>query len=516
MKYRIGKRLTKRKPHYKRAKVMKRKYFPEPCTDNMTFQECELAILRQAVDENEDRAKKSQANSEEVKAMINTLENFLRETQCICYGGTAINNILPEEAQFYDRDVEIPDYDFFSETPLAHAKQLADIYYGQGYSDVEAKAGVHFGTYKVFVNFIPMADITALHPDLYKSIKKEAIIMDGLYYTPPNYLRMSMFLELSRPSGDVSRWEKVLKRLSLLNQYYPLKASECHKVDFQRKLESVDNAELLHYNVRDAFMEQKVVFFGGYATSLYSKYMPHGRKHDVQNIPDFDVLHEDPEKCAQFILQRLKENGFKGKVIEHEEVGEVVPMHYEVRVGKETLAFIYKPIACHNYNEIHLEGKSIRVATIDTILSFYLAFLYTDHNYFSHYKERILCMAQYLFDVEQSNRLSQTGLLKRFTMTCYGIQPTLESMRAEKAEMFAKLKNKCNDALYEAWFLKYNPREHKKGEHQSVEVHSKTKVVTEPKTKLKTKSKTKSKKKKNKMRETNKKRKSYGTYLYGA
>ena len=181
-------------------------------------------------------------------------------------------------------------------------------------------------------------------------------------------------------------------------------------------------------------------------------------------------------------------------------------MHYEVRVGKETLAFIYKPIACHNYNEIHLEGKSIRVATIDTILSFYLAFLYTDHNYFSHYKERILCMAQYLFDVEQSNRLSQTGLLKRFTMTCYGIQPTLESMRAEKAEMFAKLKNKRNDPLYEAWFLKYNPRENNKGDHKSIEVHSKTKVVS---------ALSKPKRKKTKKRKTNKKRNSYGTYLYG-
>ena len=30
-----------------------------------------------------------------------------------------------------------------------------------------------------------------------------------------------MFLELSRPMDDVSRWEKVLKRLTLLNLYNP-------------------------------------------------------------------------------------------------------------------------------------------------------------------------------------------------------------------------------------------------------------------------------------------------------
>lgn len=487
MKYRIRNRLTRKKPRkVKFNKVEKKNYFPEPCTDDMSFQDCELAILRQAVDENQDKAKKSNANSDEVKEMIVMVEEFLRETKCICYGGTAINNILPEEAQFYDRDVEIPDYDFFSETPLAHAKELADRFHAKGYSDVEAKAGVHFGTYKVFVNFIPMADITALHPDLYKSIQKDAITIDGILYTPPNYLRMSMFLELSRPSGDVSRWEKVLKRLTLLNQYYPLKAKECHTVDFQRELDSANDSEKLHYAVRDAFIEQQVVFFGGYATSLYSRYMKFHAKRAVMSIPDFDVLHEDPEKCANFVQQRLKEHGFaKSKIILHHEVGEVVPMHYEIRVGEDTLGFVYKPIACHNYNEIHLEGKAIRVATIDTMLSFYLAFLYTDHNYFSQYKERLLCMAQYLFDVEQKNRLSQMGLLKRFSMTCYGTQPTLESMRAEKAEMFAKLKNKRTDPLYEAWFLKYNPGEKgakKKGKtvevvQKSVDVKSALKSV---------------------------------------
>ena len=444
-------RVTKKNPALKK--------YPAPCSEDMTFQDCELAILRQAVDENDDQMKKKNVNSQEIKDMISMVEDFLRQTQCICYGGTAINNILPEEAQFYNRDAEIPDYDFFSETPLAHAKELADRFHAKGYSDVEAKSGVHKGTYKVFVNFIPMADITALHKDLYRSLKKDAIVIDGILYTPPNYLRMSMFLELSRPNGDVSRWEKILKRLTLLNKYYPLKANECNKVDFQRKLDnSGDDSEKLHFIIRDSFIKQGVVFFGGYATSLYSRYMSKDEKRAVSSIPDFDVLHEEPEKCANIVVQQLRDNGFhKTEVIFYEATGEVVPLHYEIRVGNDTVAFVYKPIACHNYNEIKLKGKTIRVATIDTMLSFYLAFLYTDHEYFSQYKERLLCMAQFLFDVEQKNRLSQSGLLKRFSLTCYGTQPTLESIRAEKAEMFAKLKKNRSDPEYEEWFLKYNP-----------------------------------------------------------
>jgi hypothetical protein len=136
-------------------------------------------------------------------------------------------------------------------------------------------------------------------------------------------------------------------------------------------------------------------------------------------------------------------------------LGEIIPEHVEVRFGKDTIAFIYKPIACHNYNKIQIGGRDVRIATIDTLMSFYLAFLFSNEEYY--YKDRILCMANFLFDVEQKNRLNQKELLKRFSIDCYGKQPTLETMRAEKAEMFTQLEYKKGTPEYERWFLKYNP-----------------------------------------------------------
>lgn len=468
MYYRPFSRRRYRRPRRQRSVREVVRTFPPPCDAKMDFQECELAILRQAVDVIEEKGKKTNANSEEVKGMIAIVEDFLRETQCICYGGTAINNILPEEEQFYDRDVEIPDYDFYSKTPLEHAKKLADLFFKKGYEDVEAKAGTHYGTFKVFVNFIPMADITMMHTELFDNLSKEALDIDGIVYTPPNFLRMSMFLELSRPNGDVSRWEKVLKRLTLLNKHYPLKAHDCHKVDFQRTMETKQDSSNLYYVVRDSLLEQRVVFFGGYASSLYAQYMPTQQKHLARSIPDFDVLCENAQLCATVVQQKLQDEGYSGvKLIKHDAVGEVIPEHYEIMVGKETLAFVYEPIACHNYNEIKVDRHVIRVATIDTILSFYLAFLYSNDHAVTEYKDRLLCMSQFLFDVEQKNRLSQKGLLKRFSLSCYGKQDTLESIRAEKADMFRKLKNKRSGAEWDRWFLKYNPREKKKSASQT-------------------------------------------------
>ena len=194
----------------------KSKYGSKICNENMTFQECELAILRSAVDESDELRGRKVSNNEDVQRMLKIVEEFIIDKKLMLYGGTAINNILPKYAQFYNRDIEVPDYDFYSPDALTHAKELADIFYKEGYIEVEAKAGIHMGTFKVFVNFIPIADITQMHEQLYKALIKESIIISQVHYTPPNYLRMSMYLELSRPNGDVSRWEKIFKRQDLL------------------------------------------------------------------------------------------------------------------------------------------------------------------------------------------------------------------------------------------------------------------------------------------------------------
>jgi len=451
---------------YKKHKQSRKKFDNDICDSEMTFQECELAILRNAIDESDMIRGRKITNNEEVKHMLEIVEKFIIEKKVLLYGGTAINNILPAFAQFYDRNVEIPDYDFYSPTALEHAKELADIFYKEGYIEVEAKAGVHMGTFKVYVNFIPIADITQMHQQLYKQLFKDAIIISRIHYTPPNYLRMSMYLELSRPIGDVSRWEKVLKRLILLNKYFPFKPeNDCFSVDFHsaKTPESSRNDEL-YLETRDCFINQGVVFFGGYATSLYSRYMPTEQQKRLKRYPDFDVLSDEPEKCATILKEHLQRLKFKKiKLVHHDEIGDIIPQHIEVRVEDKTVAFIYKPIACHSYNTLTIKNREINVATIDTILTFYLSFWYADLKYYD--KDRLICMAKYLFDIEQHNRLNQRGLLKRFSINCYGKQMTLTDLRSEKAKKYKELIKNRKSKEYEMWFLKYYPHlKYKKGD----------------------------------------------------
>lgn len=428
-----------------------------------SLEEKELEVLRAAVDKAEEKAGKKLTHSDEVKEIISIVETFLREKRLICYGGTAINNILPAQDQFYNKDVEIPDYDFFSHNALDDAKRLADIYANKGYTDVEAKSGVHHGTYKVFVNFIPVADITSIPKELFKAIQRDAIKVDGILYAPPDYLRMAMFLELSRPRGDVSRWEKVLKRLTLLNKHYKMRNPKCNHIDFMRGFEgSKEDARDIYETVKNSIIDQGLVFFGGYASELYSRYMPRKDQYKFQRkAPDFDALSLDPERSANIIKERLQDEGFHNvKVHKNKGFGEIIAPHYDITVGDDTVAFIYEPLACHSYNVIRIKGRKVNVATIDTMLSFYLAFLYANRAYYDH--DRIYCMSQYLFLVQSRNRLQQRGVLKRFSLQCIGKQPTLEEMRNEKSKMFEQLKNKRGTREYEEWFLRYTPGEKNK------------------------------------------------------
>jgi hypothetical protein len=328
----------------------------------------------------------------------------------------------------------------------------------KGYTDVEAKSGVHHGTYKVYVNFLPVADITEMVLPIFQVLKKEAIKVDGILYAPPNFLRMNMYLELSRPDGDVSRWEKVFKRLTLLNTHFPFNAKGCANMSFMRGfVGDQSRVPLLYKTVRKTLTDLGLVFVGGYASSLYGKYMPKKRRKQFDNIPDFDVLSTDPATSAEQVATSLRQAGFDNVTVDAlPAVGEIVPQHYCVNVGENTVCLILEPNGCQSFNTIHLGGETVRVASIDTLLNLYLTFTYADRPYFQ--RQRLMCMAAYLFEVQMHNRLAQKGLLQRFPLTCYGSQPTLKDLREEKSDMYEKLKQDRTSREYESWFLRYTPK----------------------------------------------------------
>jgi hypothetical protein len=180
----------------------------------------------------------------------------------------------------------------------------------------------------------------------------------------------------------------------------------------------------------------------------------------LDRVPDFDVLSLEPENMSIELKQVLTEKGIdKCSIIQHAAIGEIVSSHFQVLVHNNPIVYFYYPLACHSYNTIResVSNKKIKIATIETMMSFYLAFLYTSRSYYD--RNRILCMSQYLFEVQQANRLEQKGLLKRFTLDCYGSQPTLDDLRNEKTTKYNLLNGQYGTKEYDEWFLRYRPNE---------------------------------------------------------
>ena len=93
------------------------------------YENRELELLKNAINIEAKKRGERIAKNPVMKDIISVLEKFISDKHLVCYGGTAINNILPPVDQFYNRDLEIPDYDFFTVNALEDAKELADVYF---------------------------------------------------------------------------------------------------------------------------------------------------------------------------------------------------------------------------------------------------------------------------------------------------------------------------------------------------------------------------------------------------
>jgi hypothetical protein len=413
------------------------------CPTNLSSGQCDIYIMEKALDKAKDEQGKRLLTNPHIQKIVDTLRNFVIEKKLIIYGGLAINNILPANAQFYKPN-EFPDYDIFSPDAFNTARHLADAYHAAGFKHVEAKAGIHVGTFKVFVDFMAVADLTDITPSLYKTILKDSINIGGLHYAAPNFLRMSMYLELSRPSGDLSRWEKVMRRLKLLNIYYPMYADK-HPIQH-----SIQNNKLFN-DIKNHFIEERLVFFGPYVCNLYNHYygtMP------LRNIPDFNVFSLTPKITAELLSVKID-----GVVQKHTPVDEIIPEHYTISVHDKIVATIYKPNACYSYNILQIEDQVMNIASIDTTIGFCLALSYSSRRY--HDNKRYLYMAYSLMEILRKYPRENRGLLKRFPTICYGVQKTLQDIKRDKAEKYRILKKGTRKWKY--LFMKYAPDGSRKG-----------------------------------------------------
>ena len=375
--------------------------------------------LDDAISEAENVIDFESAHDPEIIQALTIVKNFIIRKKRICYGGTAMNALLPKKDKFYDPEYSLPDYDFITYDGENDVKGLVDDLKNAGFKDVLHRVGMHEGTKKILVNYVPVADITESDKDTYNIILESSKNIGGVHYTNENVLRMMMYLELSRPRGELVRWKKVYERLELINKYFPIKS--CVKKHIKKDI-SPDIKNLLFnyviYNQR--------VLANLELESIYKKSL--SKKNLLFNSSYFHgkLIFYSPD--VENDVSNLKKYFKNLKIIYHPARGEYLARRVTLVYQGDPIALLIEESACHSFNNIKTDNnKIIHIASLETLITLHLSI------YFFSVSEK-----QYLCDIGKAIRThrllaeSKTSQFNVFPILCSGYQKGYSTLLREK------------------------------------------------------------------------------------
>ena len=92
--------------------------------------------LEAAIEKASKRIKYDAAHDDEIIRALSVVEEFIKKKKRVCYGGTAMNALLPDSKKFYDLEYDLPDYDFYTPDPDGDVEDLVSILNKEGFKDV--------------------------------------------------------------------------------------------------------------------------------------------------------------------------------------------------------------------------------------------------------------------------------------------------------------------------------------------------------------------------------------------
>ena len=384
------------------------------------------------------------AHDDNILYAIEIVEQFLRKRPCICYGGQAINAHLPSSHKIYDPQFSIPDYDFFSPSPNKDIQILIKLLQNAGFQDISMREGMHEGTIKVYVDYIPVADVTAIHPQIYKTLYRRAAVFDGIHYLDATSLRMLMYLELSRPRGEVARWSKVFERLMIFNEFIPIRICKVYhtNIDISHTHVNIIIQFIIHnkrifagadlLEMYDVAMETNKVYLDITEKKPILFYSPSSYKDAVEIVSKFRSLHNSKRFSIQtFTIHKA----------------DMIPFLTMIKYGKQIIACIIEYSACHSYINAESQYGKIKIASLDTLITLYFSLGLLNRRLFNI--GSIECMANKLIEISMKIRNNYGyDKLPFISLKCSGHQTSLPSLIRAKVSRISRKKKNVNRKTY--------------------------------------------------------------------
>jgi hypothetical protein len=184
---------------------------------------------------------------------------------------------------------------------------------------------------------------------------------------------MMMYLEISRPRGMVSRWEKVYERLQLINSSFPPRAGRSQTQKVSRQLE-IEPDPIMQQRALKYCLEMKRVIFTGPLEKFYRNVLT--RHEDTFKLTKFTgvigIFSPNVKEESATIMRYL---GSKHIELYFQRAkGEFVPEYAEVRYKSIPVVIILQEISCNSYLTFNThDGRNINIASLDTLITTWYA-----------------------------------------------------------------------------------------------------------------------------------------------
>jgi hypothetical protein len=263
-----------------------------------------------------------------------------------------------------------------------------------------------------------------------------------------------MYLELSRPRGEVDRWEKVYGRLALFNEFVSFK--KCMKDDtFVGDVLNLDQSQF----IMNYIIENKRIFAGAdlvnfYAQSYYkgkqkSNWLLSTKKPIIFYSPD---VITDAKQIQSELSFQLGESGSRSDITikSFESKGvDLIPSLKIIKQGKKELVYIVQQTSCNSYYNIPVttvERGLLRIASMDTLITLYFSLGLLDSRNFDI--GSIECLANEMVEISVKARRNPERFPFPFiSLKCAGHQTSLSSLIRAKVKRITQRKRNVKNLL---------------------------------------------------------------------
>ena len=412
-------------------------------------------------------------------------KKFIMDKGLKVYGGLALHEHLKKQYRPIYNKFEFPDYDVFSPNAWEHAKELCDILYDMGFEMVDVRSSIlnneKHQTYKVSVDMIYILDLTQLgctrsriknqdcgtcgrtkddqcisifnnipaynilsndekeFRKVYNYKTNDSLFPNKLFVCSPDWLKISMYREITEPLSNPGRLEKVSGRLAVFEEQYPFDNSKCdlYNIDLKNKEKESQHRET-HKKVLQ-YIEKYInspkndfVHKGVYAYNFYVN----GTKHDKLPINTYEV-YTTKQKITDFdgLIKRLKKQfpnyTFKMNIAinywKEVDYKDIILYGKKDNQNYSKLAIFVNNIQCLPY----VKYNSKKYITFDRMkYHFYRNIALVDVlKKIEKYPLNYSCMLKNLLeiekDVKKKDTLLEKGKFRSYVLKCFGEVPDL-------------------------------------------------------------------------------------------